>query len=98
MLGTEDLRVGVVIEKAESLSPRDEHGKLRLQKKSDDGSQGLGPGFRGSERRLRPIVSAHQFACPAAARQEIEGRMQCARWQAEFHVDSSPLLEPLSAQ
>ena len=52
MLGTEDGRVGVVVEKPERLSPRDEHGKLGLQKKADDGSEGMRPGFRDAERRL----------------------------------------------
>src|SRR4030095_5720289 len=72
MLGTENLGIRVVIEEAERLSPCDEHGKLRLQEKPDDGGQRLRPELGRTERRVRPIVVAHQGAKLSAARKELQ--------------------------
>ena len=39
MLGAENLGVGVVVEEAERVPPRNEHRKLRLEQEADDGAQ-----------------------------------------------------------
>src|SRR4029079_9704550 len=72
MLRAENLGVRIVVQKAESLTPRDEHGKLRLQKQTNDGTQRLRPQFRRSEDRARPIVSAHHRPRAAASREKVE--------------------------
>src|SRR4029434_7081534 len=72
MLRPQYLGIGVVVEKAELFSPRDEHREPGLEQERDNCPQGLRPGFRGPERRLGPVMSAHQRASASAARQKVK--------------------------
>ena len=97
VLGAEDLGVGVVVEEAQILAPRHEHREPGLQQEADDGSQRLRPGFRRSERRGGPVVSAHQRAhlstagkklkCPRHARPSGVVPRLAARARFSHHRD-----------
>src|SRR5262249_44751664 len=71
MFLAEDLRVRIVVEKPELLSPRDEHWKSRLEQESDDGAERLRPGGRIAERRRGPVVRPHERANVPAAGEKV---------------------------
>jgi hypothetical protein len=88
MLRAQDRGVGIVVEESEFRAPGHEHRKARLQQETDGRPQGLGPRFRRSERRLRPVVAAHQGTHRAAASQEVRGSARRLRRSRDVHVEA----------
>ncbi len=72
MFFAQNLRIGVVVEEAEFLAPCDEHGEAGFEQEADHRSQRLWPCRGISERRVGPIVAAHQRADLAAAGHEFK--------------------------
>jgi hypothetical protein len=70
MLVTQDLGIGIVVEKAELLAPGHEHRELGREKEAHNGAKGLRPGRRLAQWRGRRVVRAHERAHLSAACQE----------------------------
>jgi hypothetical protein len=64
------LGVAVVVERRALLSPDDQHRLARAQRHAHQGLERLRPGFRVAERRVGPVVLAHQRAALAPAGEE----------------------------
>ena len=66
------LAVSVIVKLDEVRSPPDEHGMPGGEQQSHAGAQALRPGVGRAEWRRRPVMSAHEGAHFAAARQKIQ--------------------------
>ena len=72
VLGAQDLGVGIVVEEAQRRPPGHEHRELRSQQQADHAAQRLRPSFRRSQRRLAPVVVAHQCGDGAGCIEEAQ--------------------------
>ena len=75
--------VGVVVEAGKRFAPPDEHWVLGGEHQAHDGLERLRPRFRRPDRRLRPIVSAHERAHLAATGEEAGA---CGAHQHVMHA------------
>jgi hypothetical protein len=71
-LRTHSLTVGIIIELNEFRTPPNEHGMLGVEQQSYGRPKTLRPGFRRADRRRLPIMSAHERAHFAPAREESQ--------------------------
>ncbi len=74
MFGAKDRRVGVVVQHAHLVAPRDEHGKFGIEHQRDDGLKRRWPLSRRPQGRGAPVRFAHHVCERAVACKEGQGR------------------------